>query len=304
MISTRISNIYGDQNMTGLTAPIVTNQPAANPLAKHFRQPILYLKLPSEGKWYPQGTLDLPVTGEVPVYAMTARDELILKTPDALLNGASTVQVIQSCIPAIKNAWQMPLVDLDSALIAIRIATYSNQMDFTTVCPKCKTEIDQGLDLGVMLAKIQLANWTTPIQVDNLEITLKPLSYEQYNKNNRSNFEEQRLMRVVQNTELSDEEKATQYNVLFQRLVDSGINQVGKSIAFIRLEDGSTVDNLKFIQEFLDNCDKSVWDSLKTHLDEIRKNTNYTNVNITCTNEECAHVFVTPFIFEQTNFFA
>jgi hypothetical protein len=34
---------------------------------------------------------------------MTAKDELMFKTPDALLNGQSTVEVVKSCIPAIQD---------------------------------------------------------------------------------------------------------------------------------------------------------------------------------------------------------
>ena len=79
-----------------------------NPLAKHFRQPQLYIQLPSKGKYYPPGTLEMPVTKELPVYPMTAKDELSFMTPDALLNGQGTVDVIQSCIPNIKDAWAMP----------------------------------------------------------------------------------------------------------------------------------------------------------------------------------------------------
>jgi hypothetical protein len=275
-----------------------------NPLSKHFRQPVLYVKLPSQGKWYPKDTLDLPVTGEVPVYAMTARDEITMKTPDALLNGASTVHVIQSCVPAIKDPWQMPLVDLDAILIAIRIATYGNEMEFTTVCPHCGTVNELGLDLSVILGKIKLSDWNKPITIDGLEIVLKPQSYESYNKNNLVNFEEQRIIQVVQNTEIDDVEKAKQFSVLFQRLVESGINQIGRSISYIRLEDGSTVDNPDFIQEFLDNCNKEVWDAIKAKLDSIKIENNYTDITVKCSNEECGKEFITPFVFEQTNFFA
>ena len=65
----------------------------ANPLSKHFRQPKLYIKLPSGGNFYRPGSLVPEQTGEYPVYAMTAKDELMFKTPDALLNGQSTVNV-------------------------------------------------------------------------------------------------------------------------------------------------------------------------------------------------------------------
>ena len=105
-----------------------SNTPQSNPLAKHFRQPALYVKLTSNGSFWPDGSLDLPVTGEIPIYPMTTKDEITLRTPDALINGTSVVKVIESCAPNIKDAWKMPTVDVDSTLIAIRIASYGPKM--------------------------------------------------------------------------------------------------------------------------------------------------------------------------------
>ena len=95
-----------------------------NPLKKYYRQVKQFVKLPSGYKFYPEGAIEVPESGEVAVYPMTAKDEMLLKTPDALLNGEATVAVIQSCIPAIKNAWVMPSIDCDAALMTIRMATY------------------------------------------------------------------------------------------------------------------------------------------------------------------------------------
>jgi len=276
---------------------------SANPLAKHFRQPVLYIKLPSGGRWWPEGSIDIPVTGDIPVYSMTAKDEITMKTPDALMNGASTVHVIQSCCPSIHNAWKMPAVDLDSILIAIRIASYGKDMDFTAICPHCQTTLEKAVDLTFMLSKIAPADWTKTVMVDNLEIILKPQSYEDYNKNNIANFDEQRLMQVVQNEELSDDEKTRQFDVLFQKLIETGVSQVSKSIAGIRTEDGIVVDNPEFIKEFLDNCDKRVWESIKDRLEEIKQQTNWNEITLTCENETCGKEYITPFIFEQSNFF-
>ena len=277
---------------------------STNPLAKHFRQPSVYIKLPSNGRWYPEGALDLPVTGEVPIFAMTARDEITMKTPDALLNGASTVHVIQSCCPSIKDEWKMPSVDLDPILIAIRLATYGKQMDFTTVCPHCGTKNEHAIDLSVMLGRINAADWSQSVKTKDFEIILKPQSYEDFNKNNMLNFEEQRIMQVVQNDELSDEEKTDKFNILFQRLIETGINQVGKSIAGIKmLDDNSVVDDPVYIREFLDNCPRDVWDLLKETLENIGKTVDYNLLTINCNNEECGKEFTVPFVFEQTNFF-
>ena len=276
---------------------------ANNPLAKHFRQPSLYIKLPSQGRWYPDGTLDIPVTGEVPIYPMTAKDEITMKTPDALLNGASTAHVIASCCPSIRDPWKMPAVDLDPVLIAIRIATYGKEMDFSAVCPHCGTELEKGLDLDHMMSRITPGDWDKTIHHNGLEIILKPQCYEDFNKNNMSNFEQQRIMQLVQDQEISDEDKSKKYDELFQRLIETGISQVSKSIAGIRLDDGSVVTDEKFIKEFLDNCEKSVWDLIKNRLDEIKKENNWNELTLTCGNEECQKEFTTPFVFEQTNFF-
>ena len=93
-----------------------------NPLLKHFRQPVLYTKLISNGRWYPEGILEMPVTGEVPIYAMTARDEITMKTPDALLNGAGTVAVIESCCPSIKNALTLDNMNVLQGMLFIAFA--------------------------------------------------------------------------------------------------------------------------------------------------------------------------------------
>ena len=71
-----------------------------NPLSKYFRQPSVYVGLPSGGN-YPPTVMERSQTGEISVQPMTARDEVIFKTPDALMNGQGVVDVIQSCFPHI-----------------------------------------------------------------------------------------------------------------------------------------------------------------------------------------------------------
>ena len=119
------------------------NQPEvkkSNPLAGYFRHPAIYMRLPSKGRFWPDAALDLPANEELAVYPMTTKDEITLKTPDALLNGAGIVSVLQSCIPSVVDGWQTPSVDVDAMLIAIRIATYGHEMDFETVCPHCQED--------------------------------------------------------------------------------------------------------------------------------------------------------------------
>ena len=71
-------------------------------LEKYYRQPQLHISLPSKGKWWPPGSIEFSANNELPVMPMTAKDEIAMKQPDALMNGQATVDVVQSCIPGIK----------------------------------------------------------------------------------------------------------------------------------------------------------------------------------------------------------
>ena len=152
-------------------------QKTANPLAKHFRQPAIYMKLPSGGKFWPEGSIDLPINFEIPVYPMTARDEITIRTPDALMNGQGIVDVIKSCCPNIIDPWQMPSVDVDSILLHIRIASYGNNMDFDTNCPKCNEESNFTLNISSLTAQIAMPNYDQVLELDGLKIKIKPQPY-------------------------------------------------------------------------------------------------------------------------------
>lgn len=276
---------------------------STNPLAKHFRQPQLYVKLPSNGQWYSPGALEATATGEYPVYAMTAKDELTLKTPDALLNGQSTVDVIQSCMPNIKDAWAMPAVDVDAVLIAIRTATYGNRMEFTSVCPHCKEKNENAVDLGNLAAQITCPDFNTTVKVNGLEIYLKPQSYKQFNKSSIENFEQQRILAVVNDEVMDEGEKMARFNQLFSKLLNMTVEQITKGVAAIKTDDGTVVDDRDMLDEFFKQCDKSVWNAVKDRLTEISNSSPLKRVPITCEQEECNKEYVTPLIFEMSNFF-
>ena len=153
-----------------------------NPLANWYRQPKIYVRLPSRGKFYAQGSLDVSDSEEYAVYAMTAKDELMFKTPDALLSGQSTVEVIKSCMPAILDPWQMPSIDLDFCLIAIRIATYGENMEVGSTCPHCDAKNDYEIDLNAWLQIFNNFTFKDVIEVPPLTVYIRPYNYRESTK--------------------------------------------------------------------------------------------------------------------------
>lgn len=272
----------------------------SNPLSQYFRQPVLHLKLPSGGRFWPEGSLDLPATGEVPVYPMTAKDEIGLKTPDALLNGSATVEVIQSCIPAIKDAWKMPVSDLDAVLIAIRNASYGDEIEFTSVCPSCRESNEYTLNIHEIQNNADKVNWDNPVVYNDLRIYLKPQSYYELNRTSIENFEEQRLIQLANNSDLPEDEKIRQFNEIFRKLTTQTIKTIAANIDRIETETDS-VNNPLFIQEFVENAERSVFDAIRKQVSDVRERVQSKPLHIKC--DSCTHEYETPFQLEQSNFF-
>jgi hypothetical protein len=274
---------------------------SSNPLAKHFRQPALYIKLPSSGKFWPDGSLDLPLNGEIPVYPMTAKDEIMIRTPDALLNGAGTVSVIQSCCPNILDAWNMPSVDLDTVLIAIRIASYGPTMDVSTKCPKCDHSNEVSVPLQNCLESIRMPDFDTGITLDELRFKLKPQSYFRNNRTAQINFEQQQSIRAISDPNIPDDQRQTVFNEHLEKLVSLNIESFTETTQSITLSDGTRVDDPEYIREFYNNADNRVFKALQAYIVELSQDLQIKPFKLQC--EECKHEFDFTLTFDWANFF-
>lgn len=273
-----------------------------NPLSSHFRQPVIYLELPSRGQFWPEGTLDLPATGEIPVYPATIRDEIMLKTPDALLNGSSVTELIASCCPSIQNPWKIPATDIDAILIAIRIASYGNDMDISTTCPHCKNENESTVNLNVLLDNLQpIVNYADPEQIGKLSVEFQPQTYEIINQTNITTFEQQKLIANIIESDLSEQEKKEHFAEGFKQLADLNVEILTGAVAAITTEQGVRVTEPVFIKEFLSNCDKKVYDKIKERSNQLARSNTVDPVALEC--EQCNHQYTSKLEFEQSNFF-
>lgn len=279
----------------------------ANPLKKYFRQPKVYVTLPSKGKFYPQGAVEMPENGELPIYPMTAKDELTMKTPDALLNGQATVSVIQSCVPAIKNAWAMPSIDLDALLIAIRIATYGDTMELSVKVPGIGEERKFDVDLRKLLNKLVTVDYDSQLEIDNMTVTLRPLAYKEFTEASLKTFEEQRIFALVNNDTISEQEKLTKFNESFAKLTDLTVKTMSKCVSKIAIGD-TVVTNQAHIDEFIQNADKAFYKAVVEHLDLQKEKFQIEPIQVHSSEEDIAKgaptTWTVPITFDQSNFFA
>jgi T4 bacteriophage base plate protein len=272
-----------------------------NPLAKHFRQPAIYIGLTSGGKFWKEGSLELPVTGKIPVLPMTTRDEITLRTPDALINGTSVVEVIQSCCPNIKNAWDMPSVDVDSTLIAIRIASYGPTMPIESKCPHCEEEHEYDIELSHILDNIRMPDYSKPVALENLEIYLKPMNYLNVSKSGEIGLEEERLIQTLANSELSEEEKNSRYEEHLKRMIDLSINNITNCTLKITTSEGETVTDPAFIKEYYSNAEAGVLRQIQAKLKEYSDVVGIKPLETECSN--CNKNFDINIQFDYSSFF-
>lgn len=284
-----------------------TGQNTSNPLQKYFRQPKLHVRLPSGGKYYPPGSLDLPESGEVAIYPLTAKDELLLKTPDSLMNGTATADVIKSCVPQIKQPWYMPSLDVDALIMAIRIATYGENMTITVKVPNTGDEKDFTIDLNSVIAPLMSATYADTIKLENMTITLRPLMYSEFTKDALRSFEEQRVYNLVNDDTVPNEEKMERFRQAFNRLTDLTVETVAKSIAKIELMDGQVVNDPKHLLEFMQNTSKEFYTTILDHITEQRDKFAVKPFIANTTKDEqekgAPETFEVPITFDQSNFF-
>ena len=280
----------------------------SNPLSQWMRQPKIYIRLPSQGRFWPMGSIQMPDNEELAVYSMTARDELLFKTPDALMNGQAIVDVIHSCIPSIKNAWQCPTFDLDTILIAIRLATYGEKMPFKFKIPNIQEEVEYEIDLRVLLDQQSNNQWIDQCQVnDELIVFVNPLTFKHLNKTNMKSFETTRIMNMVNDDSLSEEKKLEIFNQSFSNLTKISIDLMNDAIYKIVTPQGEVVEKT-YIAEFVSNVDKEIFETIQNHLKKLKEHNDIKPLQFTSTPEQVAlgapETYTVPVTFNNSDFFA
>lgn len=270
-----------------------------NPLKQYFRQPKIYITLPSKGVFNGPESLESGKFENVPIYGMTGMDEIVLKTPDALMSGESTVRMIESCCPTFKDAWQMSTIDANTLYASIRIATYGNEMGVTQTCDSCEEENDYDLDLNRVIEHYTTCQYNHKLIVDNITIKTKPLSYKEASDFGISSYNLQQQLNQAESVE-DPLEKQKVFKELFEELTKVQHSLFLKSVESVEV-DNQIVDNRDFIHEWLANCDKKIFDELKKHVDANREAWVMPSWPVKCTHCQAeTEIYVD---LDNTNFF-
>lgn len=270
-----------------------------NPLKQYFRRPALYLSLPSKGIGYAPGIIDFPENNELPIYPMTAIDEITSRTPDALFNGLAVVEIIKSCVPNIKKPWELLNIDLDPILVAIKMATNGQTMELETQCPSCEETSKYDINLTGILSSFKPGDYSLALEVNDLKIKFRPSTYQEVNKANTSQFEIQRLLNYI-DTITDADERTKKTDEVVKTINNLTIDLITSAIEYIKTPESTVLDK-DFIREFLLNCDKNTHNTIKAKHIDLRKSTELKPLDVKCTH--CAHDYTQQFNINISDFF-
>lgn len=282
-----------------------------NPLSKLYRNKNVFIKLPSEGKYY--SDIKLSVDGELGVMPMTAKDEIVLKTPDSLFNGESLKTVFESCVPDIKNPNEVPACDIDPIILGIRAAT-KNELDMSITCPSCKSENTFEFNIIDMLSKIKKQEYSNILELyDETKIHLRPYSLENLMKLKLKEFNYAKMQKHIKtivnnsnNSEEIGEQLKTEFASIFHEITDLTMEIVSNCITKVEIKNDNDENPLEItdyahIKEWVKNMDNSTYKNISNRINELNNDGLDRTVNVVCPN--CNHNFKTELEINPVNFF-
>lgn len=281
------------------TAPAQRPRAAAgNPLAKYFRAPGMNVRLPTGGKFLPKGSVEFTMSGEVPVFPMRAADELLMKSPDALMSGYAIEKMLESCVPAIHNPREISTPDLDVLLLAVRAASYGDKMEIETTCPKCGNKDQFECSLGAILGTIKEGDIDNSVRMSPDVIAyVKPYTLDVATRLSLAAFQEARRVQAMDGDEIANQSVVSQS---FRRLSDMNLQLMAESVMSVAVPEGVVTDRDQII-EFVNNAPSQWTKKIEDRLRELNTMGVDKGVNVQCS--ACNHEWRTEIEFDPTSFF-
>jgi hypothetical protein len=241
---------------------------ADNPLERYFRRPALWIRLPSGGRWYRNREVVLNDRQEVRIFGLTAIDDIMLNTPDALFNGYALESVITSCVPDVKDVKRLLQPDLDAIFLGIKSATNRGKFEIERKCAKCGHENNFEVQCNHLLdGMTYIEDSETKINIDgNMRVNVKPYDFEQRSMLLQKQLEEQQTINAIELDETTNDEftRAGLLAKSIEKLSQLTFKLLANSITSIEIlgEDAQTVTDKDHIAEWLTNIDMNTAETI------------------------------------------
>jgi hypothetical protein len=173
-------------------------------------------------------------------------------------------------------------------------------MEISSTCPACGEVHEYTIDLRSVLDEVRMPDYDTPAVVGDLSCYFVPMTYKHLNDVSRVQYEDQKLMQIVNSEETTEEEKMNKLGEAFKRITYLTIHSIAQSISTIKTASAMVTDTAQ-IEEFLVNAPKDVFNRIKEHAIKLREATDLAPITIKC--DGCQHEYKQSFTLDMSNFF-
>lgn len=279
-----------------------------NPLLDHFRKTEITIPLPSRGQFYSEGSLTMNADNEVGIRSMRVRDEIEIKGADVLYNGEALYHLIESCVPSITNAREMPIFDVDPVLLGVKYASYGKKIDLSVTCSKCKEENKFEADLTTLLHKIVPKEGLSDnvLVYEGAKITVKPFTLESSVRQQALKASHNMLIKSLDDPNIDEDRQKELFNEVLVSSAKMLNDIIAKSIISVQLSDDSELINDEgIIYEWVSEMGRDLHAKVKHKINDLSRYEFDTTMNGTCQHCDAAFttaVEVNPFTFFSESF--
>jgi hypothetical protein len=293
-----------------------------NPLSAFFRKSKMSLILPSHGNWYPKNGLTFDASGKLPVFAMNATDDIKFRTGDATMSGNNIYEVVKSCIPNISDPSMIPHVDIDSILLAIRVASYGPEFDFSVSVPNTTFTRTIKIDSIQLLNDIssRADKWDDEVRIEDetgqaMELIVNPVPLKNLFGVSKNIFILRRALTKNFDGDENIKDEAS-FSANMNELALCALNLLGTSIRKMAISDpsGNVLLSLDAanpqdevqIKQTVQKLDVGYFNAIRDHIDSQRKKYAFFTPEQTSTPEEISagapHTWTAELTFMGSNF--
>lgn len=274
-----------------------------NPLSAYFRQAGSYTKLPSGGRYQPEGNIGFLANGTIPITAMRAKDEFLLKNPDALVSGQAVIELIKSCAPSVVNPELLPNCDLNVIILAIRASSFGDTFSIDVECPKCEHSLSYDVEIDHMLATWKdLPEDMSYRFNDEVVLNLRPSIVKEDNALSIEVFGlNMQMKNIAENALLSEADKKEQISKIVSKMQDIALDYTANMVDSVITPNG-VITEREHIDEFMKNIDRKQSSAINDKLKEINSAGIENEIELEC--DRCGHHFKSDIELDPSSFFA
>jgi hypothetical protein len=174
--------------------------------------------------------------------------------------------------------------------------------------PGANENVSHTINLPSLLDQLKSTKVDSEITLkDGLRLTIRPLTYQDMTLTSLQTFQQQKMYSAIQDSNLSDEEKAKRFNDAFKKLTDLNSSILLKNIQMVTMPDNTEITDATHIKEFIENANATLVKEIEDELTKLRGQGAVKPLKMKATEEQIKKgapvTYEVPVTFDTSNFF-